>query len=307
MAFNNILQVIKAIKESTLNKSYIQLNVALSLLEKDLYHLALSLDKYGISYIPKSSTNRFSSWCQSICCGERRLFKVLKLNKDKLTTFIEINTNTKLQVPEQHCVSIGCKDSPQKMNRLRNTDTGFSNISCQENDKLNYLSSILSSTELIGMPTNHFYWIVIPKLRYQYRKTTLQEEDLLRMREARQQLIQLSVSDKVPITTRASKKMKLSTNQEKLDSADATTNMINFSAKFIMRNSDREKHLFFIVDCTGYNIWVHQMTTGTGDQQNHKLIQDCFLWGYHTSHLLKKPDVYASPSVLVIIIPSCLL
>ena len=230
------------------------MNVALSLLEKDLHHLALSLDKYGVSYIPKSSTNRFASWCQLIRRAQHRLFKVLKLNKDKLTNVIQINMNTKSQVPEQHRVSIGCVDLPQKLKRLRKTEADFPDISRQENDNLNYLSSNLSSSEWIGMPTNQFHRIVIPKFRYQYRKTILQVEDLLQMREARQLLIQLTGNDEVPITTRASKKMKLSTNQENLDTAGATTNMINFSAKFIMRNSDCEKHLFFTVDCTRYNI-----------------------------------------------------
>ena len=28
------------------------------------------------------------------------------------------------------------------------------------------------------------------------------------------------------------------------------------------------------------------MTTGTADRHNHKHIQECFPWGYHTSHLL---------------------
>ena len=43
------------------------------------------------------------------------------------------------------------------------------------------------------------------------------------------------------------KKMKTSSDQEKLDTAGATTDMINFSAKFIMQNSDREKHLLFCI------------------------------------------------------------
>ena len=85
------------------------------------------------------------------------------------------------------------------------------------------------------------------------------------MRVARQLLLQLSDSDEAPITTRASKKMKTSTDQEKWDTAGATNDMINFSAKFIMRNSDREKYLFFTLDCNGYNIWVDRMTTGTVD------------------------------------------
>ena len=118
MAFNNILKVIEAIKESTLNKRNIQSNVALSLLEKDLYHLALSLDQYGISYIPKSSTNRFASWFQLVHRGESILFKVLELNKDKLTSVIEINMKPKLQVREQHRVLIGCVDSPQKLSLI---------------------------------------------------------------------------------------------------------------------------------------------------------------------------------------------
>ena len=69
MTFNNILKVSEATKESTLNKSNLQSNVALSLLEKDLYHLALSLDQHGVVYIPKSSTNRIANWCQSIRRG----------------------------------------------------------------------------------------------------------------------------------------------------------------------------------------------------------------------------------------------
>ena len=205
-AFDNILQVIEKIKKSTFKKRTILSNVALSLLKKDLSPLALSLDQYGVSYLPKSSNNSNANWYQSIRRGKHRLFKVLKLNKDKLTTVIKINMNTKSQVQKQHRVSIGCVHSAQKLKQLRKEHNNYPDISRQKNDNLNYLSSNLSSAELIGMPINQLYRIAIPKLRYQYRKTTLQEEDLLQMREARQLLIQLIDNEEVSPTTRATKK-----------------------------------------------------------------------------------------------------
>ena len=85
------------------------------------------------------------------------------------------------------------------------------------------------------------------------------------MRVAKQPFLQFTGSDGTPITTRASKKMKNSSDKEKLDTAGATTNMVNFSAKFIMQNSDREKHLFFTLDCNGYNIWLDHITNGKVD------------------------------------------
>ena len=165
----------------------------------------------------------------------------------------------------QDHISIGSAESPQKLIKNKAIDEEYPDINLQENDKLNYLSSNLSSTELIGMHSNQLHRVVIPKLRYPYRKTTLKEDDFLQMRVTRQLLLQLRGSDEAPITTRASKKMKTSTDQEKWDTAGATTDMINFSAKFIMQNSDREKHLFFALDCNRYNIWVDRMTTGTAD------------------------------------------
>ena len=69
--------------------------------------------------------------------------------------------NTKSQVPKQHRVPIGCVDSPQKLKKLREAKADFPDISRQENDNLNYLSSKLSSSELIGMPTNQLYRIII--------------------------------------------------------------------------------------------------------------------------------------------------
>ena len=63
-AFDNILQVIEKIKKSTFKKRTILSNVALSLLKKDLSPLALSLNQYGVLYLPKSSNNRKANWCQ---------------------------------------------------------------------------------------------------------------------------------------------------------------------------------------------------------------------------------------------------
>ena len=71
--FDNILKVIMSFNQSTLNEKNIRLNIALSLLEKDLHHLVLSLDRCGVPYRPASSTDKFASWFQSICCGINRV------------------------------------------------------------------------------------------------------------------------------------------------------------------------------------------------------------------------------------------
>ena len=111
-AFDNILKVIKSIKQSTLNEKNIRSNIALSLLEKDLHHLALPLDRCGVPYRPASSTDGFASWCQLICRGQWRLFKLLELNKDNLTTIIEIKPNRKSKAIKDR-ISIGSTVLPQ--------------------------------------------------------------------------------------------------------------------------------------------------------------------------------------------------
>ena len=60
--FDDILEVILSIDQSTLYGKKIRSIIALSLLEKDLRHLALSLDRCGVPYTLVTSTDKFASW-----------------------------------------------------------------------------------------------------------------------------------------------------------------------------------------------------------------------------------------------------
>ena len=93
--------------------------------------------------------------------------------------------------------------------------------------------------------------------------------------------LQFTGSDGTPITTCAIKKLKTISAKEKVDTAGATTKMVNFSAKFIMRNSDPKEHLFFTLDCNGYNIWLDHISSGKVDLDDHKQIRKFFPWSYH--------------------------
>ena len=111
--FDNILEIILSINQSTLYEKKIRSNTASSLLEKDLRHFALSLDRCGVPYTPTTSTNKFTCWYQSICCGQRRIVKILRLKKKILTTSVQIKPIMKSQAINDH-ISIGSAVSPRK-------------------------------------------------------------------------------------------------------------------------------------------------------------------------------------------------
>ena len=66
-------------------------------------------------------------------------------------------------------ISIGSKVSPNQLRLRVKIDAKYPDIYLRENDKLNYLSTYLSSTELIGKHPDQLCTVVIPKSRYQYR------------------------------------------------------------------------------------------------------------------------------------------
>ena len=59
------------------------------------------------------------------------------------------------------------------------TNVKYPDICLHENDKLNYLSTLMSSTELIGKHLDKLRMVIIPKLMYQYKQTTLKNNELI--------------------------------------------------------------------------------------------------------------------------------
>ena len=134
------------------------------------------------------------------------------------------------------------------------TDAKYPDIFLGENDKLNYLSTLLSSTELIDKHSDKLRMVVIQKLRYQYKRTTLKKDDLIQMGVAKHLLLKITGCNGKLNRTHSYKKLKTSPAKTTVETAGATTKMVNFTAKFIMQNVDPKDHLFFTLYCNGYNI-----------------------------------------------------
>ena len=165
-----ILKVILTINQSTLIDNKIRSNIALSLLRKDLQYLAMSFANSDIPSTSVTSTDKYASWHQSVRRGGSRSKKLLGLKKKYLSSpnSIVVTVGTK-KINNQ--ISIGSDNSKQRLNRP--------DILLQENDKLNFLSTLLSSNELIG--TSTFRSVVVPEIRFPYKKTTITVDVLLQM------------------------------------------------------------------------------------------------------------------------------
>ena len=134
----------------------------------------------------------------------------------------------KLKAIHDH-VSIGSAESPQEPTKRRTTDAKYPNIFLRENDKLNYLSTLLSSTELSGNHSDKLCMVVIAKLMYKYRQTTLQKDDLIQMELAKLLLLKITCCDGKLNRTRSCKRLKNS--QATVETAGATTKMVKFYCK----------------------------------------------------------------------------
>ena len=89
---------------------------------------------------------------------------------------------------------------------------------------------------------------------YQYRQTILQKDDLIKMELAKLLLLKFTCCDGKLNKTRSCNRLKTSPAETTVETAGAMTEMVNFTAKFIMRNIDPKDLLFFILDCNRYNI-----------------------------------------------------
>ena len=98
--------------------------------------------------------------------------------------------------------------SPTDLTKKRKNETMYPNIFLRENDKLNYLSTLLSSTELIGNRSVNHRKVVIPKSRYEYRPTTIRKDDLLRMESAKFLLQKITCCDGKQNKPRSCTKLK---------------------------------------------------------------------------------------------------
>ena len=205
--FDNILKVILSIDQSTLYGKKIQSKITLSLIGKNLRDLAWSLDMYGVPFLLVTSTDEYASWYQSICRGQRQINKILGLKKKDLTTSIQITPNMKSKAINDH-VSIGSAVSTQELTKRRKTDAKYPNIFLWENDKLIYLSTLLSSTELIGNHSVKHRMVVIPKSRYEYRLTSLEKDDLIQMELAKLLLLKITCCNGKLSRTRCCKRLK---------------------------------------------------------------------------------------------------
>ena len=78
-----------------------------------------------------------------------------------------MNSTTNTDVTT-HQVSIGFTMTPRELNRKIGTDKNYQDIYARENDKINYLSTLLSSEELTGAAIDNHHMVVLPKSIYQY-------------------------------------------------------------------------------------------------------------------------------------------
>ena len=143
------MNISRSINQQTIIDRRIQSNLALSLLEKNLRHLALSMDGCGVLYMVESFNNPHDGWLQSIRQGKRRIQKILELEEKDLTQSIPVDSTTNNDVTT-HQVSIGFTMTPLDLKRKIKTNKNYPDIYAQENDKLNNLSTLLS----IAAPVN---------------------------------------------------------------------------------------------------------------------------------------------------------
>ena len=61
--------------------------------------------------------------------------------------------------------------------------------------------------------------------------------------------------------TRSCKKLKTRTAETTVETAGATTKIVNITAQFIRQNIDTKDHLFFTLNCNGYSIWLSQISS----------------------------------------------
>ena len=136
-----ILSRILTIRQSTLFDNNIRSNIALSLLQKDLQYLATSFANCDIPSTSVSSINKHAKWRKSVRRGKKRSNDRLGLKKDDLLSPTSPVVAENL-IKINNSISIGTDNSKQRQN-----DRGLLR---QENDTLNYLSSLLTSDELTG-------------------------------------------------------------------------------------------------------------------------------------------------------------
>ena len=133
-----------------------------------------------------------------------------------------------------HHVSIGPKMSPIKLKGEMETSANHPNIYIRENDKLNYLSALLSRTEFTGDRFDTLRMVIFPKLMYQYKQTILQNDDLVQMDLAKRLLVKITSRDEKPHKTCSCTKSETDSAETTVKTAGATNEMVNITAKFMM-------------------------------------------------------------------------
>ena len=99
------------------------------------------------------------------------------------------------------------------------------------------------------------------------------------MELAKSSLLKITSCDGKLYITRYCKKLKTSTAETTVETAGNTNKMVNITAKFIMQIIDTKHHLFFILNCNGYNIWLAQILSRKLEEDNHSQIQNSFSGG----------------------------
>ena len=125
------------------------------------------------------------------------------------------------------------------------SDSNYPDIYARENDKLNYLSTLLSSEELTGATFDNFRTVVVPKSIHQQKETSLLHEDLARLELAQRSIQDVSTSDDTRPNTRSCMNTDKKLAGSTVKTADATNRLVDFYAKFITRNLGFKDHDFF--------------------------------------------------------------
>ena len=121
------MEIIRTIDQQTIIDRRIQSNLALSLLEKNLRHLALTMDRCGVPYVVESFNNPNEGWLQLVRQGKCQIQKILKLKEKDLTQSIPVDSITNNDVTT-HPVSIGSTMMPRELNTKIETDKNHPDI-----------------------------------------------------------------------------------------------------------------------------------------------------------------------------------
>ena len=219
--------------------------------------MVLSFDGCGVSYVVESFNNNYNSWLKSICQGKQQIKKILELEEKDLTQSIPVSSTTNTNV-KTHQVSIGSTMSPQILKGMMKNIANHPNICTQENYKLSYLPTLLSNDEFTGAPIDTHPMVVLLESIYLYKEITLRNKDLVQL-DLTQRLLHgyPNCDENTHITCSCTKSKTYSANTT-VETTDATNKMVDITVKCIMRNMDTLQHLFFTLNCYGYNKWLEE-------------------------------------------------